>query len=252
MPDRRGTRFAVEVVFLAALATALAFARLGALEIVGMMALGWVVVAGLEWAAWRGEPHYGSGLPPRYYVPGVRLPPPQPLEQVQQGYPDSSRDEAPTWIASAALRSELLGEWPVAAPAAAEESDEFEEEDEDPWSVAEFPAAPLGEEIVEVSRADEAEAEAVDQAEEAEADEEPDAAPAADQAVPAARRPILAGKTAWYTLDPLGDVPRRRRFRRGDQLPERPGVEVEALPVRNRALPGSLAARPAGEANRKD
>ena len=64
---------------------------------VGAMALGWIVVAGIEWAAWRSEPHFGSGLPPRYYLPRVELPPPQPLEQVVQGYPDSGRDDAPTW-----------------------------------------------------------------------------------------------------------------------------------------------------------
>ncbi len=80
------------------------------------MFLGWVIVASLEWAAWRGEPHYGSGLPPRYYVPRLNLPPPQPLEQVATGYPEAARDEAPTWIASAALREEMLGEWPVAIP----------------------------------------------------------------------------------------------------------------------------------------
>ena len=80
--DRRGSRFVLEVLFLAALAAGLTLAKLRPLEIVGVMALGWLVVALLEWAAWRGEPHYGSGLPPRYYVPHVDLPPPQPLEQV--------------------------------------------------------------------------------------------------------------------------------------------------------------------------
>src|SRR5581483_7995063 len=116
MVDRRGTRFVLEALFLVALAAALAFAHLSAFEIAGVMLLGWIVVAALEWAAWRGEPHYGSGMPPRYYVPGVSLPPAQPLEQVDQGYPDASREEAPTWIASAALRAEVLGEWPVATP----------------------------------------------------------------------------------------------------------------------------------------
>ena len=82
------------------------------------MALGWVIVAALEWAAWRGQPHFGSGLPPRYYVPRVNLPPAQPLEQVNVGYPGAQRDEAPTWIASAALRAEVLGDWPAAGPEA--------------------------------------------------------------------------------------------------------------------------------------
>jgi hypothetical protein len=125
--DRQGSRFALEVLFLAALATGLALAKLRPIEIVGVMVLGWLVVALLEWAAWRGEPHYGSGLPPRYYVPSTSLPPPQPLEQVYAGYPDPQREEAPTWIASAALRSELLGDWPVTAPSeAAEDEDDIE------------------------------------------------------------------------------------------------------------------------------
>jgi hypothetical protein len=122
--DRQGSRFALEVLFLAALATGLALAKLRPIEIVGVMVIGWFVVALLEWAAWRGEPHYGSGLPPRYYVPSTSLPPPQPLEQVYAGYPDPQREEAPTWIASAALRSELLGDWPVTAPSEAEEDED--------------------------------------------------------------------------------------------------------------------------------
>ena len=123
MLDRQGSRFALEVLFLAALATGLALAKLRPLEIIGVMALGWLVVALLEWAAWRGEPHYGSGLPPRYYVPSTSLPPPQPLEQVYAGYPDPQREEAPTWIASADLRAQLLGEWPVTSPPGEDEED---------------------------------------------------------------------------------------------------------------------------------
>src|SRR5439155_23310248 len=91
--------------------------------IAGVMLLGWVIAALLEWAAWRGEPHYGSGLPPRYYVPQVSLPPRRPLEQFGDGYP-TGRDEAPTWIASPSLRAEVLGEWPVAAPVPGEDTEE--------------------------------------------------------------------------------------------------------------------------------
>src|SRR5258708_33125976 len=119
MTDRRGSRFVLEVLFLLGLTVALTLANLSPLEIAGIMLVGWVIVALLEWVAWRDEPHYGSGLPPRYYVPQVNLPPAQPLEQVSAGYPDA-RDEAPTWIASPALRAEMLGEWPVAAPPASE------------------------------------------------------------------------------------------------------------------------------------
>jgi hypothetical protein len=114
MTERRGSRFLLEVLFLVALAAALTLAHLSATAVAGAMLLGWIVVAALEWVSWRGEPHYGSGLPPKYYVPTLNLPPAQPLEQVHAGYPDASRDEAPTWVAPAALRAQMLGEWPVA------------------------------------------------------------------------------------------------------------------------------------------
>jgi hypothetical protein len=123
VPDRRGTRLAAEVVFLVALAAGAGLARLRAVEIAGIMLAGWAIVALVEWAAQRGRPHYGHGLPPRYYVPRVSMPPAQPLEQVA-GYPDARRDEAPTWIAPASLRAEMLGEWPVAAH---DEPDDAEE-----------------------------------------------------------------------------------------------------------------------------
>ena len=132
MPDHRGSRFALEVLFLLALAVGLTLADLQPLEIGAVMLLGWVIVAALEWAAWRSEPHYGSGLPPRYYVPTVNLPPARPLEQVPAGYPEAQRDEAPTWIASAALRAEMLGEWPHSAPVDEEAGSEEELSGEPP------------------------------------------------------------------------------------------------------------------------
>jgi hypothetical protein len=202
MADRRGSRFVVEALFLVALAVALALARLDALEIVGAMFLGWIVVAAIEWAAWRSEPHYGSGLPPRYYVPAVNLPPPQPLEQVGRGYPGGAREEAPTWIASAALRAEVLGEWPVAAVPVEEE----EEDGGDPWTVAALPPAP--------------------------AEEVPDAVPVPDAPEPS---PV---RTARHTLDPLGDPAPRRRFGRGRTLESGGVVEVAARPAGPRPLPG--------------
>src|SRR5215212_10511661 len=127
MADSRASRFAFEVLFLVALAVAVVLADLRPLLIAAVMLVGWVIVALLEWAAWRDEPHYASGLPPRYYVPQVSLPPRQPLEQVAPRYPSAEqRDEAPTWIASAALRAEVLGAWPV-APAPAGEDTQAEE-----------------------------------------------------------------------------------------------------------------------------
>lgn len=212
MPERRASRFVVEALFLAALTVALALAHLDAIEIVGAMAAGWIVVAAIEWAAWRGEPHFGSGLPPRYYLPRVELPPAQPLEQVAQGYPDAGRDDAPTWIASAALRAEVLGEWPLVGPV----PHETEEDDEpefvaaskpgaDPWTIAALPGGPLDEEA---------------------------------RAVPVLRA-RTDGRTARYSLDPLSEPAPRRRFGRG-QSAQRETVEVAARPSGPRALPGAV------------
>ena len=211
MPERRGSRFVVEALFLAALTVALTLAHLDALEIVGAMAVGWTVVAAIEWTVWRGEPHYGAGLPPRYYLPRIDLPPPQPLEQVVQGYPGSGRDDAPTWIASASLRAEVLGEWPLFGPVRHDTEEEPEpifattaDADADPWTVAAMPTAPVGEEA------------------------------------PPRRPSSRSARTARYTVDPLASSPPARRFgRRGADA----GVlEVPAVPRGERRLPGAAGA----------
>lgn len=233
MSDRRGSRFVLEVLFLAALAVALTLTNLGPLEIAGVMLVGWVVVALFEWAAWRDEPHYGSGLPPRYYVPQVSLPPAQSLEQVPTGYPEA-RDEAPTWIASAALREEMLGKWPVAAPTheppvsprvIEAEPDAEPEPDPDPWTVRELPAAPIDE---------------VD--EEPEPEPEPRPEPAADTFEVSDTpidvefaRPVQG--VARHSLDPLAEPAPRKRFGRGGPA-EVPAVEVPSRPEGRRPLPG--------------
>src|SRR6478736_5038531 len=56
MSDSRGSRFALEVLFLVALAVVLALAELRPVEIGGIMLVGRVIVAALEWAAWREWP----------------------------------------------------------------------------------------------------------------------------------------------------------------------------------------------------
>jgi hypothetical protein len=233
--DRRGSRFVLEVVFLAALAAGLAFARLSTLEIGGAMVLGWLVVVVLEWAAWRGEPHFGRGLPPRYYVPQVALPPARPLEQVPASYPDARRDEAPTWIAPAALRAEVLGEWPHAAPAPTERSvlepmvvlepepgPEREPEPEpepDSWTLVELPPAPL-----------EAPEPAVSSVSGEKRELEPEPAPA------------TTPRTALYHLDPLAEPARRRRL--GRRRVEAVGtIEVPPRPTGARPLPPRRGAR---------
>jgi hypothetical protein len=216
MPDSRGSRFLLEVLFLVGLAVALTLADLRPVEIAAAMALGWVIVALLEWAAWRGEPHYGAGLPPRYYVPQVNLPPAQPLEQVAAGYPEAQRDEAPTWIASAELRAEMLGDWPLAIPVAdvtrAEEREpELQLEPTDPWVVAELPPPPVSESPAPVTVQ----------------------TPRLDVALV---RSVQA--VARYSLDPLADPPPKKRFGRGGQ-DETPAVDVPARPDGVRALPGA-------------
>ena len=235
MTDRRGSRFLLEVLFLLGLTVALTLANLRPLEIAGVMLIGWVIVALLEWVAWRDEPHYGSGLPPRYYVPQVSLPPAQPLEQVSAGYPEA-RDEAPTWIASAALRAEMLGEWPVATASVDETAVDAPSADSDPWTQAEeLPAAPLGE------------------LDPAALDPSPPLIPP-PVSVPAAATPVTAlpervrpaldvelvrsaQRLARYSLDPLADPQPRRRFGRAG-VPEPEGVEVPARPEGARPLPG--------------
>jgi hypothetical protein len=235
MTDRRGSRFLLEVLFLLGLTVALTLANLRPVEIAGVMLVGWVIVALLEWVAWRDQPHFGSGLPPRYYVPQVNLPPAQPLEQVSAGYPEA-RDEAPTWIASPALRAEMLGEWPVASAAVDEAAVDAVSVDTDPWTQAEeLPAAPLGEldpAALEPSPP---------------LIPPPVSAPAAAKqvtALPERVRPALdvelvrsAQRVARYSLDPLADPQPRRRFGRVT-VPEPEGVEVPARPEGARALPG--------------
>jgi len=236
--ESRGSRFVLEVLFLLVLSAALTLADLTPFEIAGVMLIGWVIVAALEWASWRNEAHFGSGLPPRYYVPRVNLPPAQPLEQVPAGYPDAHRDEAPTWIASPALRAEVLGEWPVAAPPPRNEEPEApEDEPVDPWTVVELPGAPIDEimELPEPEPVPELEPEPVADtfvARLPEPEPEPELEPELDVELVRSVQGV-----ARYSLDPLGDPPPRRRFGRGpSEVP--PAVEVPARPEGVRALPG--------------
>jgi hypothetical protein len=129
---------------------------------------------------------------------------------VEQGYPESGRDDAPTWIASASLRAEVLGEWPHVGPARREADEEEEPKfveasfpGADPWTVAALPAGPVEEEV---------------------------------RAISVVRVPT-DGRTARYSLDPLGDPVPRRRFGRA-RSDRWESIEVAARPSR-RAFPGS-------------
>ena len=211
--DRQASRFVLEVLFLAALATGLALAKLSPLEIIGVMALGWAVVAIIEWVAWRGEPHFGSGLPPRYYVPRTSLPPAQPLEQVYAGYPDPQREEAPTWIASAAVREQLLADWPVVAPDG--ELPESRDGDDTGAQPVRLPPAPA-----------------------------PAEAPSQVSVTPLPPLPAAIGAgygVASHSLEPFAPLPGRRLLGR------RTTVEVFAVEVPARAAPLVLPVSPGRE-----
>jgi hypothetical protein len=249
MPDHRGSRFALEVLFLVALAVGLTIASVEPLVIAGVMLLGWVLVALFEWAAWRDEPHYGSGLPPRYYVPTLNLPPAQPLEQVAAGYPEAQRDEAPTWIASAALRAEVLGEWPVAPAAPSDEPedddpavDEEQAVDDDRWTRAELPVAPMDEQedAAPEPLPQPAEPVAVAAPDEPEADTDPGRSAAVEEPAVDALPVRPPGPVALYTLDPLAEAPQKRRFGRSADAGV-PVLEVQARPTRRRVLPTRAA-----------
>lgn len=59
MPGRLGPRFALEAVFLIALAVAMGLADLSSTAIIVVMAVAWLLVALVEWLASRG-PDYGA------------------------------------------------------------------------------------------------------------------------------------------------------------------------------------------------
>src|SRR5581483_11180856 len=213
MPRRRLSRLALEAAYLAGLAAALAFADLRPAAVGAFMLAGWLVVALFEWGALRRQPHYGSGLPPRWYVPHVRLPPPRPLEQLGSGYPapDAAGDEA-TWIAPAGLHADwpVLDDEPEARPL-----EEQEEEQAERAEVA-APAAPREPEEAEAG------------AEEAEPAGEPQPPPA----------PRADGRVARHRVDPLAEpAARGRRLRR--RAEEAGVVEVPAQPLRPRPLPAA-------------
>ena len=134
---RRGLRrFILELVFLAGVAAAVTVAELRPAGVIAVMALAWIVVALLEWTAWLDEPHYGRGLPPRYYVPQVALPPSRAVEQGGARYPVAPRpvarppvrrpepdlDDAPTFERPAAEWTAEIEEWPVLDTSASEET----------------------------------------------------------------------------------------------------------------------------------
>jgi hypothetical protein len=226
---RRAPRLMLEVAFLAALAAALSFADVRAYAIVAVMAAGWVIAAVFEWGALRSRPHYGSGLPPRWYLPRVELPPPRPLEQFAPGYPAAEAPaDAPTWIAPPSL----LAEWPV-ADVAPRDKTPLEEQ----TGVYEAPDAAL---VVAVDQPDEVvpASEPAPEEEERELEREP-AAEAALQPQPqrAPRARPAGARMARHRIDPLAPPPAKaRRF--GHRTAQAGfDAEVPDGPMRRSGLP---------------
>jgi hypothetical protein len=118
VPRRRRIQFLAEVAFLGGLAALAGLAHMRAAAVVGVMAFGWVVVALIEWSTWLDRPHFGRGLPPRYFTPQVSLPPPEPLARAPLGSQPAGRlgEGAETWVAAPDW-AEAFGEWPLVDPA---------------------------------------------------------------------------------------------------------------------------------------
>jgi hypothetical protein len=267
MPRHSARRFLLEVLFLAGVAAALTYADLRPAAIIGLMAAAWAVVALLEWTAWLDEPHYGRGLPPRYYVPHVALPPPVGVDQDEPAYPvlPPAEDE-PTFVASTQEWGIEVTEWPeVEATAIAEDTvvhpPPSVADDEGVTIVPLPPPIPEVEETVEAEilvpdldeEEDTAEGEdehapvveiievAVVTAAVVEPRAEPHVKPEPPPPPPVRAPPVELGMparvsgTALHRVDALIVTRRRRFFSRGGE--EGPVIEVRDGPPPDRKLP---------------
>jgi hypothetical protein len=236
MPRRSIRRFALEVLFLAGVAAAATIAELRPAGVIVLLALAWAVVALLEWTVWLDEPHYGRGLPPRYYVPNTALPPPRAVVQGGARYPTprsrapSAADDAPTFVASAAEWSTEIADWTlldspgeetvVAAPG---------ELEPDPAPLVPLPPPLASEEtVVRAPRPHEEPAEVA-------------AAARVAAAIPAERpdpaelpAPLRIETVALHRVDPLA-APGRRRLR-VRRAPEEITVRVPDGPPPDRSI----------------
>jgi len=275
VPRRRASRFAFEVLFLVAVAAALTIAQLRPVVVAGVMLLGWLVVAFFEWAAWLDEPHFGSGLPPRYYVPQVALPPARPVDQLGSGYPDSQeREEELTWIDSPSAWGEVIEEWPILDSSAVGEETEIAGPDRiEEQPVAELPPAPEAEPAVrEAELTSELDLSILEDSvaapgqpvpeQEPEAQSDVEAVPeleapvSADELAPLEQEPkaepepeldvapavpdlvvVAVSLVARHRIDPLA-LPQGGLFRRRRGQGDGAVVEVQDRPPEARALPG--------------
>jgi hypothetical protein len=222
MPGRLGPRFAIEALFLIALAVGVAYADLASKWIFVVMAGGWLIVALLElsadriWAAappWR-RPYYVPASPPRAEPVATPSPPPAEPEAAEKPRPPEAPKPEPE-----AEPEPVAEEEPIADPEA-----EPEPEPEPDLEPEPEPAAPLVAEAVTIITSRVAPAEPAHPEHEPEAEAEPEPA---------------AAELAPPKLEPLEPHRKRRWFRRGEREvaePEAPEIE---LPKHVRLLPPS-------------
>ncbi len=91
------------------------------MAVIALMAIAWLIVALLEWTAWLDEPHYGRGLPPRFYVPQVALPPPRAVEQFAPYPLILEPGEETTFVTAVSEWATALEDWPAVSGAAVDE-----------------------------------------------------------------------------------------------------------------------------------
>ena len=247
---RRGIRrFVLEVIFLAGVAAAVTVADLRTAAVVGLMVVALVLVWLFEWIAWLDQPHYGRGLPPRYYVPHVALPPPRPVEQrhLEQrrpggGFPVLQPEDAPTFVASTREWA-AFDDWPIVADDAEDTALAVPEA-----AAPVVPLPPPMHELEQTVAASFAHEELEDVLNEEDEEDEverhvPVVAPApprpVERGVPAELPPLVfvprLETTAAHHVDPLASAGRRRfrRRRSGDEHV----VEVLDGPPPDRGLP---------------
>jgi hypothetical protein len=200
MPGRLGPRFAIEALFLIALAVGVAYADLASKWIVAVMAGGWLVVALLELTAdriWAAAPPWRRP----YYVPA----PPPRAQHVVEAAPAPAHVEPE----------------PAAVPAPVAASQPEPEPQPEPEAEPELPAEPEAATMIA------ARAEPV-----AEAEQEPVSEPAPAPEPESKERPRPK-------LEPLESEPKRRWFRRRERE-EVPDETTEIpLPKHVRLLPAS-------------
>jgi len=86
-------RFAVEVAFLALLALAVGLAELGTPWIVLVMIVGWVLVALVEWLAWRAETEPVEALSPAASEQAAEEKTSWDIDEILAPLPDEGSDE---------------------------------------------------------------------------------------------------------------------------------------------------------------